>query len=166
MRKILFKTLRTFFFGLYQINFCINFFLYFAAGVQFRRHLSFKLGKLHLWLKRIFWKSNRKCPSQVLNIPNPAAATAATLDDPTLVPTEQGTDGIYRARSFSQSDPCIMIIMSHLNNASRQNSGTSSSDPSSNATIESNVSSLKSNHKIITASSPGENNIISSCSFP
>lgn len=32
--------MRSFFFGLYQLNFAINFFLYFAAGVEFRRYLQ------------------------------------------------------------------------------------------------------------------------------
>ncbi|ODN02495.1 Rhodopsin, GQ-coupled [Orchesella cincta] len=41
--KLLLKYIRSFFFGFYQINFAINFFLYFAAGLQFRLHLQHKV---------------------------------------------------------------------------------------------------------------------------
>lgn len=44
--KLLLKYVRSFCFGFYQINFCINFFLYFAAGLQFRIHLQQKLRNL------------------------------------------------------------------------------------------------------------------------
>lgn len=41
--KLLLKYLRSFCFAFYQINYAINFFLYFAAGLQFRVHLQKKL---------------------------------------------------------------------------------------------------------------------------
>lgn len=41
--KLLLKYIRSFCFGFYQINFAINFFLYFAAGLQFRLHLQHKM---------------------------------------------------------------------------------------------------------------------------
>ncbi|CAL8104994.1 unnamed protein product [Orchesella dallaii] len=41
--KLLLKYIRSLFFGFYQINFAINFFLYFAAGLQFRLHLQHKI---------------------------------------------------------------------------------------------------------------------------
>ncbi|XP_035708132.1 uncharacterized protein LOC110850394 [Folsomia candida] len=46
MYKILLKHIRSFFFGFYQINFAINFFLYFAAGVEFRRYLQKKVKRM------------------------------------------------------------------------------------------------------------------------
>lgn len=49
--KFFLKNLRSFFFGLYQCNFAINFFLYCAAGLQFRVHLKYKLTQLCEFLK-------------------------------------------------------------------------------------------------------------------
>ncbi|CAG7668679.1 unnamed protein product, partial [Allacma fusca] len=46
MTKLLLKFIRSFCFCLYQLNFSVNFFLYFASGSQFRLHL---LHKLRVW---------------------------------------------------------------------------------------------------------------------
>lgn len=75
-RKLLLKYVRSFFFGFYQLNFAINFFLYFAAGVEFRRHLNKKFVQFFSssCCKKGSKQELQSCASNATNTTNVSAA--------------------------------------------------------------------------------------------